>query len=175
VCVAPSFVAVEVRLNVLICEPLAVRMHAETEQIEHLLLGHLLTVDPEQRRTAPGPHPRRVALRSVIIRRRLPPLALHITASNLTGEVRVAVSGRQFVDGHHADHPPLDDPNFAVDSGGLNRVFSAISHHFPITTIETVARPNPRQRPELQEVSCWINGWLELVRWADHGRLVDNG
>lgn len=83
---------------------IGVGVQAHPEQRPHLVLGDLLTLEPEQRCAAALPPTRQVALGGVVIGGVLAALALYIPAGDLPGQVGVAVPGSQLVDRHHRDH-----------------------------------------------------------------------
>ena len=86
----------------------AVRMLPVAEQGAHLIFGHLLPSQPEQRRTGTDPVTRRVAVGAVIPGGVLARRTAYIPARDLPGEVGVPVPGGQLVDGHH--HGPRPSP-----------------------------------------------------------------
>ena len=112
---------------------LRVRVLPVAEQGPHLLLGHLLPGQPEQRRAAADPATRRVAVGGVIPGGILARRTGHIPASDLPGQVGVPVPGGQLVDGHHHGRRPYPG-----------------------------AAGYPAQRPmitQVQEVSCHLDAW----------------
>ena len=107
---------------------LAVRVLAVAEQGPHLLLGHLLPGQPEQRRAAADPRARRVAVGRVIPGGVLARLPGHVTARDLPGQVGVAVPGGQLVDGHHHRRCP---PPATVQRPMLTQVQEVSCHPSP--------------------------------------------
>ncbi len=78
-----------------------VRVLPESVEQLHLLLSDLGSGELQDVRAAAEPAPGRVALGGVVVGRALPRLALNVAAGDLAGEVGVAVSGGEFVQGQH--------------------------------------------------------------------------
>nr|AAS20183.1 hypothetical protein [Paenarthrobacter aurescens] len=80
------------------------------EQGPHLVLRHLGASQTELLGASAGPHARRVAASHVVLSQRLASWPALVSRRHLSGQVRVAVSRRQLVHGHHGHHRRNEPP-----------------------------------------------------------------